>query len=62
MRRMTATCWASFCPKYATSGPTMLKSLVTTVLTPAKWPGPRLAPSSTSEIPGTETVAAKPAG
>ena len=35
--RTTSACWASFWPKYATSGPTMFSSLVTTVVTPSKW-------------------------
>ena len=34
----------------------------TTVHTPAKWPGPRSAPSRTSESPATLTVVAKPSG
>src|SRR3954451_13620664 len=51
-RRMTASCWASFSPKYATSGRMMVKSLVTTVATPSKWPG-RCAPSSASVTPAT---------
>ena len=59
---MTASCCASFWPKYATSGPTMLKSLVTTVATPWKWPAPRTAPSSGSVTPPTLTVVAKPLG
>ena len=42
MRRITTTCWASFWPKYATSGATMLNSLQTTVQTPSKWPGAAL--------------------
>ena len=36
MRRRTATCWASFWPKNARSGVTMLSIFVTTVHTPAK--------------------------
>jgi hypothetical protein len=40
----------------------MFSSLVTTVQTPAKCPGPRWAPSSTSESPSTRTVVAKPSG
>jgi hypothetical protein len=39
MRLSTATCCASFWPKKATSGATMLSSFVTTVHTPAKWAG-----------------------
>ena len=62
MRRMTSACWASFWPKYAMSGPTMLKSLATTVVTPRKCSGPRAAPSSTSLSPVTPTVLAKPSG
>ena len=62
MRRITTTCWASFWPKKATSGATMLNSLQTTVQTPAKCPAPRSAPSSTSESPPTLTVVAKPSG
>ena len=45
IRVTTATCWASFWPKKATSGCTMFSSLATTVQTPAKCPGPRSAPS-----------------
>ena len=37
--RMIASCWASFCPKYALSGATIWNSLVTTVHTPLKWIG-----------------------
>ena len=62
IRLTTATCCASFWPKYATSGATMFSSLQTTVQTPAKCPGPRSAPSSTSESPPTLTVVAKPSG
>ena len=62
MRRTTATCWASFWPKNATSGATTMRSFATTVQTPAKWPGPRSAPSSTSERPSTRTEVAKPGG
>ena len=43
MRWMTIACWASFWPKKATSGPTALKSFATTVVTPRKCAGPRLA-------------------
>ena len=43
-RRITATCWASFCPKNAMCGATMLKSFVQMVATPRKCPG-RCAPS-----------------
>ena len=45
--RMTMTCWASFCPKYARSAPTSPNRIATTVATPSKWPG-RAAPSSGS--------------
>ena len=62
MRRSTATCWASFWPKYATSGATMLNSLQTTVQTPWKWAVPRSAPSSTSPSPATRIDVAKPSG
>ena len=62
MRRITTTCWASFWPKNATSGVTMLNSLQTTVQTPSKWLAPRSAPSSTSARPRTRTAVAKPAG
>ena len=62
IRLTTATCCASFWPKYATSGETMFSSLQTTVQTPAKCPGPRSAPSRTSASPATETVVAKPSG
>ena len=34
--RMTAACWASFCPKYALCGWTALNNLATTVVTPRK--------------------------
>ena len=34
IRRITATCWASFWPKKARSAPTMLKSFVQTVAAP----------------------------
>ena len=47
MRLMMASCWASFCPKKARCGCTMLKSFVTTVHTPRKCPG-REAPHSES--------------
>ena len=43
-RRTTASCWKSFSPNTATSGRTAVNSLVTTVVTPSKWPG-RAAPS-----------------
>jgi hypothetical protein len=36
---MIRYCWKSFCPKNATSGFTMLKSLETTLITPRKWSG-----------------------
>ena len=62
MRRTTTTCWASFWPKNATSGATMLNSLQTTVQTPAKCAGPRSAPSSTVPRPSTVTRVAKPSG
>ena len=55
MRRIAAACWASFCPKTATSGCTTWKSLATIVRTPSKWPG-RCAPSKSSVIPRTVTV------
>ena len=45
--RITAACCASFCPKYALSGPTMLNSFVTTSATPSKCPG-RDAPHNVS--------------
>ena len=59
---MTATCWASFWPKKATSGWAMFSSLVTTVATPAKCAAPRCAPSSGAVTPATVTVVAKPCG
>ena len=62
IRLTTATCCASFWPKYATSGATMLSSLLTTVQTPAKCAGPRSAPSKTSLSPVTWTVVANPSG
>ena len=55
IRRTTASCWASFSPKYAASGPTMFSSLATTVQTPSKCPG-RWAPHSPSVRPATWTV------
>ena len=61
-RLITIACWASFWPKYATSGPTMFSSLVTTVVTPSKCARPRWAPSSVSVSPATETVVANPGG
>ena len=36
MSRITASCCASFSPKYAMHGPTVSKSLATTVATPRK--------------------------
>ena len=45
MRRITAACCASFWPKYARCGRTMLKSFRQTVATPRKWPG-RASPSA----------------
>ena len=59
---MTATCWASFWPKKATSGWAMFSSFVTTVATPAKCAAPRWAPSSGALISSTVTVVAKPRG
>ena len=58
---MTASCWASFWPKYATSGRRRLNSLRTTVATPSKWPG-RCAPSKRLPRSPTETVVEKPSG
>ena len=57
--RITTACWASFWPKKATSGPTVLNSFATTVVTPRKCSGPRRcgSPSSTSvSAPPTSTV------
>ena len=45
IRRSTATCCASFWPKKARSGRTIVNSLRQTVATPRKWPG-RCSPSS----------------
>ena len=39
MCRIRNNCWASFCPKYARSGPTRSQSLATTVSIPSKCPG-----------------------
>ena len=39
MRRMIASCCASFSPKYAPSGWTICSSFITTVATPRKCPG-----------------------
>ena len=55
MRRTTASCCASFRPKYARHGPTIENSFATTVVTPSKWPG-RLAPHRRSVRPATCTV------
>ena len=57
----TRSCWKSFCPKYATSGRTIAKSLVTTVATPAKCPG-RAAPSSRAATGPGWTRVASPGG
>ena len=51
MRRITASCCQSFSPNTATCGRTAWKSLVTTVVTPRKWPG-RVRPQSGSVSPG----------
>ena len=49
MRRIRASCWASFWPKNAAAGLVRLSSLATTVSMPSKWPG-RDAPSYRSPI------------
>ena len=54
MRRITASCCQSFSPKYAWHGPAMLKSLATTVATPAKCVG-RDAPSIDADTSATDT-------
>ena len=54
MRRIIATCAASFCPKNAASGSTMLNSFATTVATPRKCPA-REPPSNLSLSPSTVT-------
>ena len=61
MRRMIASCWKSFSPNTATSGWTMLNSLVTTVATPAKWTG-RLRPHRWVARSRTRTSVWKPGG
>src|SRR6185312_4963940 len=60
-RRITATCCASFWPKYARSGRTMLNSLRQTVATPRKWPG-RALPSRLADRFLTSTHVSKPYG
>ena len=65
IRSTTTACWASFWPKKATSGPTVLNSFATTVVTPRKCSGPRRcgSPSSTSvSAPPTSTSVANPSG
>ena len=59
IRRITASCWKSFSPNTATSGRTAPNSLVTTVVTPRKWPG-RAAPSITSASAPGSTWVSKP--
>jgi hypothetical protein len=61
MRRMMASCWKSFSPNSAQWGRTAANSLVTTVVTPSKWPGLD-APSIRSDNPLTRTVEANPSG
>ena len=60
-RRTTATCCASFWPKYARCGRTRLKSFRQTVATPRKWPG-RCSPSSMAPSCSTSTQVWKPGG
>src|SRR5439155_6187906 len=60
-RLTTATCCASFWPKYARSGATAASSLVTTVATPSKCRG-RAAPSRPSVTPRTWTRVLAPGG
>src|SRR5579872_27175 len=59
--RTMAACAASFWPKTARSGCTMLNSLATTVVTPRKWPE-RERPSSLSLNPSTVTQVEVPGG
>ena len=61
IRRMTASCCASFSPNTATSARETWKSFSTTVSTPAKWMG-RNAPHMTFESldSTSETVASAP--
>ena len=56
---MTTVCWKSFCPKYALSGMTILKSFSTTVATPLKCPCLD-APQSISPICPMFIVVLKP--
>ena len=62
MRRITTACCASFWPKKATSGSTVLKSFATTVVTPSEVLGPARAGSprgprsDRSTGPGREAV------
>ena len=61
IRRMMASCWWSFSPKIATSGRTARNSLVTTVVTPRKWPGRKVPSIGSPSGPGSTWVW-KPAG
>ena len=61
IRSITAHCCASFRPKTARSGCTMLNSFSTTVATPSKCPG-RRSPSSGFATAPTLTVVCAPGG
>jgi hypothetical protein len=61
MRRTIANCWKSLRPNTATCGRVAPKSLVTTVVTPRKWPG-RTGPSSRSASAPGSTWVWKPTG
>ena len=53
MRRTMASCWKSFWPNTATAGRTAWKSLLTTVVTPRKWPGRPAPHSGSASGPGS---------
>ena len=57
-----ASCWKSFSPKKARQGPASEISLVTTVATPAKWPGRDWPSRRAASEPGSTTVAGAPPG
>ena len=58
--RTMASCWKSFSPKKARHGPASESSLVTTVATPAKWPGRDGALEEVAERPGLDHRRAAP--
>ena len=62
MRRSTATCWASFWPKNATSGATMFSSLATTVRRRRSAPGRAGRPRARRTSPATATVVREAVG